>query len=64
VKCLIGQDVNKYSMKFEDTFISMEHKDYKRLQDFFIGNKIYLRRVAKELIAYYDRDFAFNKNIY
>ncbi|MFZ2912344.1 MAG: TaqI-like C-terminal specificity domain-containing protein, partial [Candidatus Absconditicoccaceae bacterium] len=64
VKCLIGQDVNKYSMKFEDTFISVEHKDYKRLQDFFIGNKIYLRRVAKELIAYYDKNFAFNKNIY
>lgn len=51
-------------MKFEDTFISVEHKDYKRLQDFFIGNKIYLRRVAKELIAYYDKNFAFNKNIY
>lgn len=64
VKCLIGQDVNKYSMKFENTFISIEHKDYKRLQEFFIGNKVYLRRVAKELIAYYDENLAFNKNIY
>lgn len=64
VICLIGQDVDKYSMVFENTFVPTEHKDYKRLQNFFRGEKLYLRRVAKELAAYYDKDLAYNKNIY
>ena len=63
-KCLIWQDINKYSLLFEKTYINVNHKEFIRLKDFFIWNCIYLRRVAKELIAFYWNDFAYNKNIY
>lgn len=64
IEALIWQDINKYSLNFENTFISENHKEYKRLKDFFIWENIYLRRVAKELICYFWNDFAYNKNIY
>lgn len=64
IEALIWQDINKYSINFENTFISEKHKEYKRLRDFFIWENIYLRRVAKELICYFWNDFAYNKNIY
>jgi len=63
-KTLIWQDVNKYSLSFEETFISNENKECKRLLEFFKWESIYLRRVAKELIAYAWLDFAYNKNLY
>lgn len=64
IKSLIWQDINKYSFLFENTFILENHKEYLRLEEFFKWEKIYLRRVAKELIAYIWNDFAYNKNIY
>ncbi|NVP17558.1 Eco57I restriction-modification methylase domain-containing protein [Candidatus Gracilibacteria bacterium] len=64
IESLIGQDINKYTLSFENTFISENHNEYVRLKEFFIGENIYLRRVAKELIAYLGNSFAYNKNIY
>lgn len=62
---LIGQDVNRYQINFENTFVSESAKDYKRLQNFFNPNLIYLRRVANCLIATMsDVEFAYNKNLY
>ncbi len=61
---MIWQDTWKYSFIFEDTFVPKDHKEYLRLKDFFEWEKIYLRRVAKDLICYIWNDFAYNKNIY
>ncbi len=64
VSTMIWQDTWKYSFIFEDTFVPKYHKEYLRLKDFFEWEKIYLRRVAKDLICYIWNDFAYNKNIY
>jgi len=66
IKTLIGQDVKRYSINFENTFVESENKQYLRLKNFFDkGKKLYLRRVAKYLIATTsDLNYAFNKNIY
>lgn len=64
IESLIWQDINKYTLSFENTFISENHNEYVRLKEFFIWENIYLRRVAKELIAYLWNSFAYNKNIY
>ncbi|MDD2565212.1 MAG: TaqI-like C-terminal specificity domain-containing protein [Candidatus Gracilibacteria bacterium] len=64
IEALIGQDINKYSLNFENTYISENNQEYIRLKNFFIGESIYLRRVAKEIIAYLGNNFAYNKNIY
>jgi len=64
-KTLIGQDVNRYKIDFEDTYVALNEKDYKRLQPFFSTALIYLRRVANRLIATVSNDlYAYNKNLY
>ena len=65
VPTLIGQDVTKYKISFENTFVPTQTKEYLRLQNFFSNeNMIYLRRVANNLIATLGTNYAFNKNIY
>jgi len=66
VKALIGEDVNRYSIAYENTHVSSGHKEYKRLKDFFRKkNLILLRRVAKCLISTISpKVYAFSKNIY
>ena len=64
IEVLVWQDINKYSLNLENTFIWESHKEYIRLKEFFIWENIYLRRVAKELICYLWNNFAYNKNIY
>lgn len=65
IECLIGQDVQKYSILLTDSKVNSSNKEYLRLKDFFNNKLIYLRRVSPILIAsIFDKDIAFNKNIY
>jgi adenine-specific DNA-methyltransferase len=66
VNVLVGYDVDKYRITLTSSMIDINHKEYKRLKDFFNTlNMIYLRRVSKELKAsIYENPIAFNKNIY
>ncbi len=65
-RCLIGQDVKRYRILFEDIFVEISCKEFKRMQEFFNSpDIIYLRRVDKQLTAAVSKEkFAFNKNIY
>ncbi|MDX4067683.1 TaqI-like C-terminal specificity domain-containing protein [Aliarcobacter skirrowii] len=65
IECLIGQDVQKYSILLTNSKVNSSNKEYLRLKDFFNNKLIYLRRVSPILIAsIFDKDIAFNKNIY
>lgn len=66
MKVLIWWDANRYSIQRKKTYINAWNKEYRRLKDFFLKkNVIYLRRVAKSLLASIDNyDFAYIKNIY
>jgi len=66
MKMLIGQDVNRFEIRFENTFISPNHKEFSRLQTFFQAeNIVYVKRNASEIVATVsDEPFAFNKNLY
>jgi hypothetical protein len=65
VKTLIGSDVNKYSINFENTYITESHKEYCRLKNFFDKDLILLRRVADGLIATLAGElYSYNKNLY
>ena len=62
---LIGEDLNSFIIDYQDTYVDINDKEYKRLEDFFDNNLIYLRRVADSLIAATsDKRFAFTKNLY
>lgn len=64
-KTLIGQDVMPYKIHFEDVFVSVDNKEYKRLEKYFDKKLVFLRRVANRLIATLTNEiFAFNKNLY
>src|SRR5574344_642150 len=45
IECLIGQDVQKYSILLTDSKVNSSNKEYLRLKDFFNNKLIYLRRV-------------------
>ena len=65
IPSLIGQDMKKYSISWNNTFMDVSHKEYKRLVSFFDSNMIYLRRVDTQLeAAISDSMFAFSKNVY
>lgn len=67
VPALIGMDTSKYSIDWQDTYLPDNHKEYKRLADFFKLPLIYIRRVDSCLTATIPTDdtiYAFNKNIY
>jgi hypothetical protein len=66
MKMLIGQDVSRFDIRFENTFISPNHKEFSRLQTFFQAeNIVYVKRNASEIVATVSEEpFAFNKNLY
>jgi len=66
VKTLIGKDMKRYSIYWNNTYIPTNHKEYKRLNKFFIKKLIYLRRVDSCLEATISdiERYAFTKNIY
>lgn len=66
VKALIGEDMKKYSISWNNTYLPKEHKEYLRLGLFFDSSLIYLRRVATclEATISVDKAYAYNKNIY
>lgn len=65
VKSLIGKDVKKYQILWNNTYINVNSPEYQRLKDFFPKPMIYLRRVDNCLEASYsETGYAFNKNIY
>ena len=66
LKTLIGQDMRKYTILWNSTFLPFSHKEYKRLKGFFDNDLIYLRRVDSMLEATFSEQthFGFNKNVY
>ncbi|MCD8103117.1 MAG: Eco57I restriction-modification methylase domain-containing protein, partial [Alistipes sp.] len=66
IPALIGKDVQKYIITWDNHFIDKNHKEAKRLKEFFTNdNIVFLRRVGGELTAAVDnRKFLCNKNIY
>lgn len=66
LETLIGQDMQKYTIMWNSTFLPLSHKEYKRLKGFFDNDLIYLRRVDSMLEATLSeqKHFGFNKNVY
>lgn len=66
IECLVGEDTNRYLIDFKQSFVSPEHKEYKRLEKFFKkDNMILLRRVSKDLKSTIpNKNYSFNKNLY
>ena len=65
VPALIGQDMKRYIITWNNTFMDKKHKEYKRLASFFCSNIIYLRRVDICLEATLsNKEYAYNKNVY
>jgi len=64
-KTLLGEDVTRYFIGYQNTFTPKNSEEVKRLRDFSIKEKLLIRRVANQLICVYDNnDFFFNKNLY
>jgi hypothetical protein len=62
---LIGQDIKKYTIHWNDTYLDKNHKEYRRLNTFFSKDMIYLRRVDICLEATIgDIAYGFSKNVY
>jgi hypothetical protein len=62
---LIGNDVTRYLIRWNNTYIDKSHKEYKRLRSFFSKDLILLRRVNTCLEASIgESEFGFNKNLY
>jgi adenine-specific DNA-methyltransferase len=66
VKCLIGEDMDSFEIKYQNSFVNPKFKDYQRLHNFFQkNNMVLLRRVSKDLKSTINTDnYSFNKNIY
>ena len=66
LKTLIGQDMKKYAIFWNSTYLSPSHKEYRRLKQFFDSELLYLRRVDSMLEATISQSyrFGFNKNVY
>ncbi len=65
IPSLIGQDMKRYSISWANTYMDLNHKEYRRLVSFFRSNMIYLRRVDVCLEATVsEKTYAFNKNVY
>jgi hypothetical protein len=66
IECLVGEDTNRYSIDYKQSFVDSEHKEYKRLEKFFKkDNMILLRRVSKDLKSTIpNKNYSFNKNLY
>ena len=65
IPSLIGQDMKRYSILWNNTYIDKEHKEFYRLSSFFSNKLIYLRRVDSCLEATISNTlYGFNKNVY
>ena len=66
LETLIGQDMRKYSISWNNTYLPKTHKEYRRLQQYFGSDLIYLRRVDSMLEATISpaQHFGYNKNVY
>lgn len=67
LETLIGQDIKKYSIKWDNTYMSVDTKEYKRLYSFFMNeNLVYLRRVSDclESTIGAGKNYGYNKNVY
>ncbi|MFN0200964.1 MAG: TaqI-like C-terminal specificity domain-containing protein [Bacteroidia bacterium] len=66
LKILIGQEIQRYQLQFENLHIATNHKEYVRLKDFFEAeNIVYISRNGGELIATIGEEpFAYSKNVY
>ncbi|OEJ15504.1 methyltransferase [Brachyspira hampsonii] len=62
---LLGEEVSKYQIAYENTYCLENHKEVSRLKLFSEVEKILIRRVANQLIATYDNEnYYFIKNLY
>lgn len=66
MKALIGGDMKKYTIEWDNTYLPTNHKEYSRLSSFFSKDLLLLRRVDSCLEATMSMDYsyAFNKNVY
>ena len=66
IETLIGQDMRKYSISWNNTYLPIAHKEYRRLKSFFDSEAIYLRRVDSMLEATISpgKHYGYNKNVY
>ena len=65
IESLIGEDVRRYVVLWNNTYIDRTHKEYNRLNTFFSNKLLYLRRVDSCLEATVsEKIYGFNKNIY
>ncbi|MBR1889137.1 MAG: Eco57I restriction-modification methylase domain-containing protein [Alloprevotella sp.] len=66
IETLIGQDMRKYSISWNKTYLPTAHKEYRRLKNFFDSEAIYLRRVDSMLEATisFGKHYGYNKNVY
>ena len=66
IETLIGQDMHKYSIAWNETYLPTSHKEYRRLKEYYDGESIYLRRVDSMLEATVslEKNYGFNKNVY
>ena len=66
LETLIGQDMRKYAISWNNTYLPKTHKEFRRLQQYFGSEVIYLRRVDSMLEATISpgQHFGYNKNVY
>jgi hypothetical protein len=66
IATLIGQDMKKYSIIWDNTYLPTSHKEYLRLLKHFNSESIYLRRVDSMLEATISpgKYYGYNKNVY
>lgn len=66
LETLIGQDMRKYSITWDETYLPTSHKEYRRLKEYFESEVIYLRRVDSMLEATISpgKFYGYNKNVY
>jgi len=66
LETLIGQDMKKYAISWDNTYLPKTHKEFRRLQQYFGSEVIYLRRVDSMLEATISpgRHYGYNKNVY
>ncbi|MHA1658578.1 MAG: Eco57I restriction-modification methylase domain-containing protein, partial [Promethearchaeota archaeon] len=65
IKTLLGEDVSRYYINFQNTYCNKDHKEVKRLKEFSETEKLLIRRVSDNLIISYDNsNFYFLKNLY
>ena len=66
LETLIGQDMRKYSITWDETYLPTSHKEYRRLKEYFESEVIYLRRVDSMLEATISpgKFYGYSKNVY